>query len=346
MPRQKPFTTAFTPALGPAQNCECVIATGLDNAYESGDIAHAYTESEALRRGSHILCGVRHNGVTVNTPFAHTSMPWIEQHALYRLKFTQITTHVAHRENIDPTDPNFGTIDVIREPLYEIQITGYGPNQHRGLSRQAALQAFVDQHGLGAVYEVKRPSKTEPLAIYQVGTSTLAPGYSCLVLSDKNANVAQFFTRRLRHEAHRVFLDDQGRQTYFCGGEDLHPDTIHTAWDGIEGATAEVRDNYRYMKHSPIMWQRFLILPVHNLELSTAKTLEEPLRDETDPDPANHFNVKKRKHLIPFQDLTRDLPASVRIDAVTPGKRVDLRQGGTSANKVHVWSTRQTKTLP
>lgn len=345
MPRQKPFAPAFTKALGPEQNCELMLCCGLDNQYELGDIVRVHTERDALHAGTQKICGVRNNGVTVGQPFAHTSLPWIEQETYYFYKFTQVSPNVANREIIDPSDPNFGQVEEIREPLYQIEITGYGPNQHRGLSRRAALEAFIAQHGLEAVYEAKRLGPGQPMAIYELGTSNLAPGYDVLVLSDKNANVAQFFNNRLRHHAHRVCEDNLGRRTYFCGRKDHGPENIHRCWDAIEGATAHVRDDHRFMKHAAKLWQQYLILPVMNLHQIDAGPLAEPLLDDRDADPANWFNAKKRKHYINFQELTRDLPAAVRNDAVTPGKRVDLRQGGTRANKVHVWSTRQTKTL-
>lgn len=342
MATPKSFDSGFNKGFAKTKHCELVCVVHHDGQpahpkYEDGDILEAVDECDSLIIGANRHCHVRRNtqGGGKGKVHAYQSLPWQEQHVYYQYKITQISNNEAVRENIDPLSLDFGTTQVLREPLYEISITNQPTSQHYGGTRKEALEAYLLEHSI-INYHVEK-TDTHGWAIVSNTSGEVADGYNVTVIGKEHMMVGEFFARRLLHDKHRVFIDDEGRQVYFGGRQDRSEDNVHLIWDAIEPMTGDTRENHRRMRWNLAMRKKYLILPVHNIGRTTKHELVAELQDDSDPE--NPVTIKARKFKIPWRDIN-DLTPAMRTSIGNRNQVVDL----TEAAIVHAGLRRVEKT--
>lgn len=342
MPLQNSFSPGFSSGFGRDKPGEIVIQVFEHPKYETGDILEAYNERATLHNWAEKYCHVRRSGGGRGLCRDYDSLAWHMQQTFYKYKITRVSTYEAIRENIDPTDPDFGTLISLREPYWEITVEGFATESHWGDTRVAAVESYLASVGATG-YTVA--GQGAQIHVFDGSAQEVALTMTWMN-EDTMMRVPLFFNRRLTHDLHRVFVDDQGRFVYFGGKQDCSETNVHSVWDVIEakdttpfpGRLTISRMHHRTRQFPAWMKKKFLLLTVDNLTDEETSDLTTCLYDTTDPD--NPVRVKERKHFIDFENIAELTPQQVK-QIKNPRVITDMR----AVTRVNMKVRKKVKTL-
>jgi hypothetical protein len=265
------------------------------------------------------------------------------QQEFYQYKVTQISNVEAIREDIDPDSPNFGDTVSLREPYWEITVGAFATESHYGDTRTEAVESYLASVG-ATDYTVTGTGSGIEVLDGAAQPVTLTMNW---MNKDTMMRVGLYFSRRLVHGLHRVFLDDQDRKVVFAGKQKRTETQVQAVWDVIEakgttpfpGRANINRSNHRDRQFPVWMKKKFLLLTVDGLSDQALGELTVPLMDDADPE--NPVEVKRRKHHIDFENIP-ELSATQVRQLKNPNAVVDLR----AATRVNMGLRKKIKTLP